>query len=92
MMENLRTMFEGLVGDMGPYLVNLGLALAVLVVGWLLALIISKLIVAALRRTTIDNRIASWVRGGDDAAEAPEVEPVIGRIIFWFLKIGRAHV
>ena len=86
-MENLRTMFEGLVGDMGPYLVNLGLALAVLIVGWLLALIISKIIVAALRRTTIDNRIASWVRGGDESAEAPEVEPVIGRIIFWFLMI-----
>lgn len=86
-MENLRTMFQGLAGDMGPYLVNLGLALTVLIVGWLLALVISKLIVAALRRTSIDNRIASWVRGGDDTAEAPAVEPVIGRIIFWFLMI-----
>ena len=84
-MENLQAMFQDLIGDMGPYLLNLGIALAILVGGWLVALIISKVMVAALRRTSIDNRIAGWVKGDEEAA--PDIEPVIGKIIFWFLMI-----
>jgi hypothetical protein len=83
--ESLSGMGEQFFGEMGSYLPNLVAALLVLVIGWLFALLVAKMIVAALRRTTVDNRIAAWVRGGE--GEAPEVEPVVGKIVFWFLMI-----
>ena len=83
--DRLTQMGEQFFGEMGSYLPNLVAALLVLIIGWLLALLVAKLVVAALRRTSIDNRIAAWVRG--EEGEAPEVEPVIGRIMFWFLMI-----
>ena len=83
--ESLSRMGEQFLGEMGSYLPNLVAALLVLLIGWLLALLIAKLLVAALRRTSIDNRIAAWVRG--EEGEAPDVEPIIGRILFWFLMI-----
>ena len=83
--ESLSGMGEQFLGEMGSYLPNLVAALAVLIFGWLIALLVAKVLVAALRRTSIDNRIAAWVRG--EEGESPDVEPVIGRIIFWFLMI-----
>lgn len=88
-MDNLRTSFasvaENLLGEMGVYLPRLLVALAILIFGWLAAYLISKLVRAALRRTTIDNRIASWVRG--EEGETPDIEPTIGKITFWFVMI-----
>ena len=78
--ESLSGMGEQFLGEMGSYLPNLVAALAVLIFGWLIALLVAKVLVAALRRTSIDNRIAAWVRG--EEGESPDVEPVIGRIIF----------
>ena len=88
-MDNLRTSLstvaENLLGEMGVYLPKLVGALVILIAGWLVAFLISRLVRAALRRTTIDNRIASWVRGQE--GETPDIEPVIGKIVFWFLMI-----
>jgi hypothetical protein len=78
-------MGEQFLGEMGSYLPNLVAALLVLIIGWLLALLVGRLVVAALRRTSIDNRIAAWVRG--EESETPDVEPVVGKIVFWFLMI-----
>jgi hypothetical protein len=89
MMENIqasmRGILNGFVSDVGGYLPNLAAALLVLVLGWLLALVIAALVRAALKRTTIDNRIAAWVKGEDEPA--PNIEPVIGRAVFWLLMI-----
>lgn len=88
-MEDLRTslaaMGQNLLGEMGVYLPRLLGALLILILGWLAAYLISKLVRAALRRTTIDNRIVSWVRG--EEGETPDIEPAIGKIVFWFMMI-----
>lgn len=65
---------------------HLVLALAVLVVGWLGALIVGSLVRRGLKRTTIDNRIAGWVVGGEDG-EKIEIERWIGRFVFWILML-----
>ncbi len=82
---NLSAMGENLLGEVGAYLPRLLAALAILILGWLAAYLISRLIRAALQRTEIDNRIAAWVRGSDEPA--PDIEPAISRIVFWFLMI-----
>lgn len=88
-MDNLRTSLsevaQNVLGEMSVYLPRLLGALAILIVGWLLAYLVSRLVRAALRRTTIDNRIASWVKG--EEGETPDIEPAIGKLVFWFLMI-----
>lgn len=78
-------MLDHFVTQFGSYLPNLAAALAILILGWLVALVISKLVQGALKRTTIDNRIAGWVRGDKEAA--PEIEPVVGKTVFWLLMV-----
>ena len=83
--ENWSAMSQQFLGEVGAYLPNLVAALLVLVVGWLLALLVAKVVTAGLRRTEFDNKVAAWVRG--EEGSTPDVEPVVGRIIFWFLMI-----
>jgi hypothetical protein len=61
-------------------------AVLVLLVGWLVALIVSAVVRRVLRRTTVDNRLAGWIRG-EEAAEGIEVERWIARGVFWLLMV-----
>ncbi len=70
-----------LFGRYGPHLFG---ALAVLIVGWLAALIISSAIGKALRRTGIDEKIAKKVVG-DEKAREMESHKWISKIIYYLL-------
>ncbi len=83
--SNLRSLWDGFVTEVGSYLPNLAAALAILILGWLAALLVAKLVRAALKKTTIDNRIAGWVRG--EGEEVPDIEPAIGKGAFWLIMI-----
>ena len=68
---------------------NLGqmlIALAILIVGWLIALVSSILVRRALGKTEFDNRIAQWLMG-EDAENPPEIEKWAGRAVFWLLML-----
>ena len=82
---NLRAIWEGFLNDVGSYLPNLAAALLILILGWLAALLLSKLVRAALGKTTIDNKIAGWVKG--EGEEVPDIEPAIGKAVFWLVMI-----
>jgi hypothetical protein len=66
----------------GGYVPNLIGALAILVVGWLIARLIAALVRGGLRRTNLDNRLAYWLVG-----EAVPVEEGISRGVFYLLMI-----
>ncbi|MGB7946692.1 MAG: mechanosensitive ion channel [Candidatus Binatia bacterium] len=70
----------------GAYVPNLLGALAVLVIGWLVAWIIAALVSAALRRTELDNRLARWI-AGEEAVKHIPLEAWIGRSVFYLLMI-----
>jgi hypothetical protein len=70
----------------GGYIPNLIAALAILVIGWLVALILSALVRGALRRTTLDNRLARWIVG-EEAAEGIEVERQIARGVYYLIML-----
>ena len=57
-------------------------ALVILVLGWLVARIIAACVSAALRRTDLDNRLASWLVGG-----AVPIERMAGTTIFYLLMV-----
>ncbi len=83
--SNLRVIWDGFLTEVSGYLPNLAAALLILVLGWLAALLISRLVRAGLGKTTIDNKIAGWVRGQGEPA--PDIEPAIGKAVFWLIMI-----
>ncbi len=68
------------------YVPNLLGALAILVVGWLVARVVAALIRGGLRRTSFDNRIAAWIFR-DKPQEALPVESWITKAVFYVLMI-----
>lgn len=70
---------------MGDYLPSVLGALLILVVGWLVALIVSSIIGGILRRTTLDNRIAGWI-AGERATRVP-LERYIATGTFWLVML-----
>ncbi|MBP5974162.1 mechanosensitive ion channel [Brasilonema sp. CT11] len=59
-------------------------AVLILLVGWLIAAIVSAVVRSVLKRTNIDNRIASGIAGGRDV---PQVEGIISSIVFWSILL-----
>lgn len=84
-MNNLDFMQE-LAMSFGSYLPTLIGALAILLLGWIVALLIAGIVRGALRRTTLDERIASWLLGSH-AVKGVEVERWIAKIVFYFLLL-----
>ena len=73
-------------GDLGLSLIGLLKAIAIFIVGWLIALLAKKFIKGILNRTDIDNRIAAAIagqRGGD----AIPIESWIANLFFWLIML-----
>lgn len=68
------------------YIPNLIGALAILVVGWLVALVLVAIVRGALRRTNLDNRLAYWIFG-ERAGEAVPVEHWVAKAVFYLVMI-----
>ena len=69
--------------EVGSYIPELIGALVILIVGWLIAIIVSRLVRSLLKRTDLDNKLVGWVTGG----KAFDIEPGIGRGVFWLIMI-----
>jgi hypothetical protein len=61
-------------------------ALAILIVGWVVALIIAAIVRGILRRTSLDNKLASLIVGADQA-QSMQVEKGIGKGVFYFVML-----
>ena len=79
----MHTIFVKILESVSSYIPQLIGALVILIVGWLIALIISNLVRRLLKRTDLDNKLVSWVTG----EKAPNVEQGVGRVVFWLIMI-----
>lgn len=61
-------------------------ALVILVVGWLLALIVSAVVRSAMRRTNLDERVARWFTG-EERAKGIATEEWVGKGVFWLIML-----
>ncbi len=68
------------------YLPKLVAALAVLFVGWLVALVVSVAVRKILDRTTLDNRLAAWVGIGKGKPDF-QIEPVISKGVYYLIML-----
>lgn len=89
MWQSFTNSLNNLGGELGEFLPSLLGALLLLVVGWLVALLISKGVEKLLQKTSIDNKLHSWVSGDDAAAYRSDgkLESTIGTIVFYALMI-----
>ncbi|MBD2772226.1 mechanosensitive ion channel [Iningainema tapete] len=71
---------QGLLRQLVEFLPRLLGAVAILLIGWVIAAIAAGVTRSLLNRTNIDNRIASGVTGGRDV---PQIEKIISSLVFW---------
>ena len=62
-------------------------AIALLVVGFVVALIAKAIVRGLLNRTNIDNRLVSWIASGQPGTEAPPIEKWISNVVFWIIML-----
>jgi Mechanosensitive ion channel, conserved TM helix len=78
-MENV---WDRVIETVGNYVPSMLGALAILVVGWLVARIIAAGVRRVLLRTELDNRLAKWLVG-----ESVQVEQIIASTVFYLLMV-----
>jgi hypothetical protein len=84
-MENV---FNNFLAALTLYLPTVLLAIGILIVGWIIALVVSALVKALLNRTTLDDRIANMMGGTEgQPAERVNIETWISRAVFWIIIV-----
>ena len=76
---------QGLVQDLVAFIPNLLAALAILLVGLLIAAIARSVTRGILNRTNIDNRIAGGLTGRTASDDLPQVENLVSSVVFWII-------
>ncbi|MGC9524161.1 MAG: mechanosensitive ion channel [Limnospira sp.] len=74
-------------GFPGTSLVDLGIAVGILFLGWLLALFAGSVTKNLLKKTDLDNRLANWVGGSREDGESLPIEKWAGSAVFWIILI-----
>lgn len=62
-------------------------AIAILVIGIIIAVIAKSVTKGLLKRTNIDNKLATWVTGRQGADDAPQIEEWISGAVFWLIIV-----
>lgn len=83
---NFMAFMDPIFHTLGLYSPNLVGAIAVLIVGWLIVLIVSSIIGKALQRTGLDEKIARKVVG-DEKAQSMQPHRWISKIIYYLLLL-----
>jgi len=82
----METLVEQITQLLGSYIPRLFGALAILVLGWIVALIVAAIVRKVLHRTTLDNRLVSWI-GGEEKAKTIEIEKGISKVVFYLIML-----
>lgn len=85
MPRELQQLIDGIVSVTGPYLPRIAGALAVLIIGWLVAFLLSRVVAAAVRLTRLDRLLGNWLKGKGDTP--PPVDRWIGSAIYYLVLL-----
>ena len=69
-----------------PPIVKLLGAIAILILGWVVAVIVASLTRNLLKRTDLDNRLASLITGRSEES-MPHIEQWVATVVFWVIFI-----
>lgn len=79
-------MIEQLTKQFAAFGPNLLAGLAVLVLGWFVALVAAYLVRKLLSRTSVDNRLAKWM-SGPEAKTPVQIEQWVGKTVFYLIML-----
>ena len=82
-MEDILNRFTSLIG---ADIWNVGKALGILFVVWIVAHILAAVVRGALRKTSVDNQIAAWF-AGEQRLEKIDLEAVIGKVFYYIVML-----
>lgn len=83
---NLQGLFGDLMASAEVYLPKLLGALAILVIGWIVAMIIASIVRGVLNRTTLDTRLAGLLIG-EERAKSMEISKGAGKLVFYIVML-----
>ncbi|MDJ0676997.1 MAG: mechanosensitive ion channel [Calothrix sp. MO_167.B42] len=66
---------------------NAILAILTLVIGWIIAVLVSWFVKSLLNKTSLDNRLAAGLMGRGAGEELPKVEKIVGDLTFWVIML-----
>jgi len=78
---------QGIYQNLSSFVPNLVAAIAIFVIGWLIALIAAAATKGLLKRTNVDNQLADWITGRQEGTGTPKVEEWIAGAVFWIVMI-----
>ncbi|OLT58070.1 mechanosensitive ion channel [Moorena bouillonii] len=81
------TALDQVLADGGTTLLNVVKAIAILVIGLILAKIAAGITKAVMNRTNIDNNIAQWATGGQPGTQPPPIEQWLSGAVFWIIIV-----
>ena len=85
-MEPIQVFWQNIMQNFGGYVPSLIAALAILLIGWLVAWAVSAGLRALLRRTKLDNKLAQWVAGDKGGTKIP-AEQWISKGVFYLIML-----
>ena len=80
----MNSMIEQVKGSVAEFLPKIAGALMVLIVGWIIALVVSAIVRSILRRISLDNKLAAWVT---PKAKSLDIETVISKFVFYTIML-----
>ena len=72
-------------GEVAPYIPRIFSALMILIIGWIVALLVGAIVRGALKRTTLDNRLAAWLAG--EKAQTMDIEGWTGKCAYYLVML-----
>jgi len=82
----MEQMLKEISESVAAYIPNLIGALAILIIGWIIALVLSAVVRSVFKRTKLDTKLANWA-AVKEGQEAPDVAKGIGKVTFWLTMI-----
>jgi len=67
------------------FIVDLLISIGILLIGWIVATIAAGMIASLLKRTTIDNRIATAIFGSANSSHTIQIEKLLSGVVFWLI-------
>lgn len=77
----------GIIQNLSLFVPQLLGAIAILVIGLIIAQIAAGVTKNLLKRTSIDNKLAEWITGRQGGADGPQVEDWISGAVFWIIVV-----
>ena len=82
----MEQMLKEISESVAAYIPNLIGALAILIIGWIIALVLSAVVRSMFRRSKLDDNLVRWMRG-KEGEEGSDISKGIGKLVFWVIMI-----